>query len=267
MTERTLIVYSTKTGINAQAARVIADTLKTTYNTDVTVVDLQNGPPDITPYQNIIVGGGVKSTSVYDEAVDFLEKNFEDKKVALYFCCEDAENPKAQSTADNTKKVLAKNKSLKPIDVTAFGGCLLKQGKAVMDNLNMNRVRDWAIDLGKKLNFQSLPPNINLLDTVPFENAFQFFTELRKNTGITASSTVEFAAKLQTVPLQSVTFHFQRQDFQRWFKNTIGDEELSKRIDQINLWIHDDEKLREEVSKTVQNRITELTKSSQPISS
>ena len=77
------------------------------------------------------------------------------------------------------------------------------------------------------------PKNLNLLNTVPFENGFQFYTELGKNTGITASSTVEFTEKLQIVPIQSVTFHFQRQDFQRWFKNTIGDEELAKRIDQI----------------------------------
>ena len=77
------------------------------------------------------------------------------------------------------------------------------------------------------------PKNLNLLNTVPFESGFHFYTELGKYTGITACSMVEFAEKLQTVPIQSVTFHFQRQDFQKWFKNTIGDEELAKRIDQI----------------------------------
>jgi hypothetical protein len=102
--------------------------------------------------------------------------------------------------------------------------------------------------------------NLNLLNTVSFENGFHFFTELGKNTGITASSTVEFAEKLQIIPIQSVTFHFQRQDFQKWLKNTIGDEELARRIDQINAWVHE-ENLRKELSKTVQNRITELMKS------
>ena len=158
MTGKTLIAYSTKTGINAAAAHVIADALKTTYNMNVTVTDLRNGPPDITPFQNIIVGGGVKSTSVYNEAVDFLEKDFGGRNVAVYFCCEDEENPKAQSTEDNSKKVLAKNKSLKPIDVAAFGGCMLRQGRPAMDELNMNRVRDWAIELGKKFNTRSQPP-------------------------------------------------------------------------------------------------------------
>jgi len=55
-------------------------------------------------------------------------------------------------------------------------------------------------------------------------------------TGMTASSAVEFAEKLQIIPLESVMFHFQRQDFQKWLKNTVGDEELAKRIDQIKAW-------------------------------
>ena len=258
MIGKTLIVYSTKTGINAEAAHAIADVFKTTYNMDVAVVDLKNGSPDITPFQNIIVGGGVKSTSVYGEAVDFLEKDFGGRNVAVYFCCEDEENPKKQSTEDNTRKALAKNKSLRPVDVAAFGGCMITQGRPVMDELNMNRVRDWAIELGKKFNTQSQP----LLSTVPFEKRFQFYSEPGKKTGIAATSTIEFAEKLRIIPITSVTFHFQRQDFQSWFKNTVGDEELAKRIDHINLWTHDDENLRKELSKTVQNRITELTESS-----
>jgi hypothetical protein len=132
-----------------------------------------------------------------------------------------------------------------------------------MDELNIARVRVWAIELGKKFNTQSESLlNTVILNTVPFEKRFQFYTEPGKNTGIAATSTVEFAEKLRMVPIKSVTFHFQRQDFQSWFKNTVGDEELSRRIDQINLWTHDDENLRKELSKTVKNRIAELAKSS-----
>ncbi len=242
MTGKTLIVFSTISGLNDEVAHIIADTLKTTYNMDVTVADLRKGPLDITPFQNIIVGGGGGRNNVYNEAVDFLEKDFEGRNVALYFLCEGGENPKAESTEANQKKLLAKNKSLKPIDVAAFGGCLISQNRTVMDDLNMARVKEWAIELGKKFNTLSQP--LNLLKAVPFEYDFQFFKEPEKNTGITASSTVEFAEKLQIIPIQSVTFHFQRQDFQRWFKITIGDEELAKRIDQINVWTHDDENLR-----------------------
>ena len=63
---------------------------------------------------------------------------------------------------------------------------------------------------------------LKLLNTVPFESSFHFYTELGKYTRITASSTVEFAEKLQTIHMCSVTFHFQRQDFQKWFKNIMA---------------------------------------------
>lgn len=99
--------------------------------------------------------------------------------------------------------------------------------------------------------------NLNRLNTVPYERGFHFFTELGKYTGITATSTVEFAEKLQKIPIKSVTFHFQRQDFQKWLRNTVGDEELAKRIDQIKAW-SSYENLREELLKTVHTRIAEL---------
>jgi len=258
MTGKTLIVFSTISGLNEEVAHAIADALKTTYNMDATLADLRKGSPDITPFQNIIVGGG-SGNSVYNEAVDFLEKDFEGKNVAFYFCCEGGESPKAENTEAHQKKLMTKNKALKPIAVAGFGGCMISQNRTIMDDLNMGRVREWAIEVGKKLNTPVLP--LNLIITVPFEKSFQFYTALGKNTGITASNTIEFAQKLQIVPIQSVTFHFQRQDFQRWFINVIGDEELAKRIDQINVWTHDDENLRKKLSETVQNRIAESTKS------
>ena len=168
MTGKILIVYSTKSGINEAAAHAIADTLKTTYTMDATVVDLRNGPPDITPFQNIIVGGGVNNTSVYSEAVDFLDKDFGGRNVSVYFCCEDQENPKAESTKDNSRKLLAKNLSLQLVDVAAFGGCMLRQGRAVMDELNMNRVKDWAMELGKK--FKALEP-MTVVEVLPIVEA------------------------------------------------------------------------------------------------
>jgi hypothetical protein len=100
-------------------------------------------------------------------------------------------------------------------------------------------------------------PKQNVLNTVPLENGFRFCIELGKYTGVTATSMVEFAEKLKTVHVQSVTFHFQRQDFQKWFKNTVGDEELAERIGQLKAGSQA-ENLRKELFKTVQNRIAEL---------
>ncbi|HLN89148.1 MAG TPA: hypothetical protein VK253_03695 [Candidatus Binatia bacterium] len=220
MTGKTLIVFSTISGLNDEVAHIIADALRATYDMDVTVADLEKGPPDITPFQNIVVGGGGGKNTVYNEAVDFLGKDFEGKNVALYFLCEGGETPKAESTEGNQKRLLAKNKYLKPVDVAAFGGCMIEQGRLVMDDHNMAKVKEWANELGKKLDALSQPPD--LLKTVPSENVFQFFTELGKNTGIIASNTVEFAEKLQVVPIESVTFHFSVKIFKDGLKQPLA---------------------------------------------
>jgi alpha-amylase len=104
---------------------------------------------------------------------------------------------------------------------------------------------------------QAKPKASDLLRSVSYEKGFHFFTEHGKYTGITACSTVEFAEKLEIVPIESVMFHFQRQDFQKWLRNTIGDEKLAKRIDHIEAW-SSNENLRKELFTTVHNRITEL---------
>jgi hypothetical protein len=86
-----------------------------------------------------------------------LAKDFGDRKVALFFTCEDLETPKEQSTENNAKKALAKNPSLKPIDVAGFGGCVAMENKPGIDNTNVNRVKEWSVELGKKFNAQPLP--------------------------------------------------------------------------------------------------------------
>jgi methionine salvage enolase-phosphatase E1 len=75
------------------------------------------------------------------------------------------------------------------------------------------------------------------------------------------TSLVELAQELQVIPVQSVMFYFQRQDFQKWLKKVVGDEELSKRIDQIKECrsaLSSDENLKKTLSKTVQYRIAKL---------
>jgi len=99
-----------------------------------------------------------------------------------------------------------------------------------------------------------------ILSTVPFQNGFHFYTALGKYIGITANSLSEFAEKLQTIPVESIVFHFQRDDYQKWIQKVLGDEELANRLDQLKQWpaYSSDENLRKELVKTVQKRIREL---------
>ena len=99
----------------------------------------------------------------------------------------------------------------------------------------------------------------NSLRTVSYETGFHFYTGIGKYSGLTATSLSEFADKLQKVPAESAVFHFRRGDFQKWFKDVIGDESLAKKIDQLQGWSDSSaENLRKDIVKAVEIRIVEL---------
>jgi hypothetical protein len=98
---------------------------------------------------------------------------------------------------------------------------------------------------------------IEILKTVPYEKGFHFYTASGCYTGETATSFDAFERKIQVVPEASVTFHLQRGDFQKWITDTLGDTELAKRIDLIELTLPAED-LRKELIAIVQTRITAL---------
>jgi hypothetical protein len=111
------------------------------------------------------------------------------------------------------------------------------------------------------VNHQMAPSKIKRpmqLSSVPFEKGFHFYIELGKYTGITAISLDEFAAKLGIVSVESVTFHFQRRDYQRWLIDVIRNNELAKKIDEIKVTDASGENLRKVLLQTVQENIAGL---------
>jgi len=97
------------------------------------------------------------------------------------------------------------------------------------------------------------PTIVKLLRTVPFESGFHFYTALGNYTGITATNLSEFAAKLKTIPMESITFHFQRNDFQNWIKYTIKDAEIAERINRAK-GAQSTEDLRKEILRILETR-------------
>ena len=95
------------------------------------------------------------------------------------------------------------------------------------------------------------PTSVKPLRTVPFENGFHFYTALGNYTGITAINLSEFAAKLKTIPAESISFHFQRKDFQKWIQYTLEDATLAERISRIK-GEQSAEGLRKEILRTVE---------------
>ena len=98
---------------------------------------------------------------------------------------------------------------------------------------------------------------VEILRTVPYEKGFHFYSALGNFSGETATSVNDFEKKLQVVSADSVNFHLQRGDFQKWIEDTLGDRELAKRVSLVKLTLPV-ENLRKELLAIVQTRITEL---------
>jgi hypothetical protein len=96
-----------------------------------------------------------------------------------------------------------------------------------------------------------------ILKPVPYSQGFHFFMPDGHYTGETALSLCSFLRDLDAIDVESVKFHFDRGDFQKWIKHTLGDEELARHIDGIKENIPED-LLLEKLKKMVQKRISEL---------
>jgi predicted flap endonuclease-1-like 5' DNA nuclease len=89
-------------------------------------------------------------------------------------------------------------------------------------------------------------------------HAFRFATDIGAYTGGAATSLAKFHDHLAGVPLQSIAFHlYPRQpDFQRWVRETLGDEQLAEQLAQIKR--SSGEKLRKTLKTVIGYRLEHL---------
>jgi hypothetical protein len=94
-----------------------------------------------------------------------------------------------------------------------------------------------------------------ILGTVAYERAFYFYDGVGKPNGEFAVSLSDFCSKINVVRPESLAFHLKRRDFQNWISEVVGDIELAKRMDKIQV---KDNALRSTLHAFVSNRIKEL---------
>ena len=149
---RTIVAYVTKGGATGEAANVIANTLSEKSGLEIDVVNLRQQPhPDLTPYRNVVIGGGVRAGKVYKEAVDFVKQDLSGKRVAIFICSGAAGNRLRHDEVLEkyiTKGLAAYN--VKLVSKGAFGGCIKILGITVTDRRDPVKVQAWAEELGKK---------------------------------------------------------------------------------------------------------------------
>ena len=98
-----------------------------------------------------------------------------------------------------------------------------------------------------------------ILATVPYNNAFYFFTDIGQCTDRCSACLADFCNTIRTIDVRSVEFHFKRGDFANWIRGTLGDSELASEISRVGKTIRGEE-LRTALHRTVEARLAKLKK-------
>jgi menaquinone-dependent protoporphyrinogen IX oxidase len=150
---KTLIAYQTKSGATEEYARKIADVLRSKFQLEVDLVDLEKQKMiNCSLYQNFVIGAGVRAGKVYDKALKCLENKFEGKRVAFFVSSGEAGDPKTYESAKAkfVENTLTRYPNINPVGLNAFGGRMKILGKSIFNNIDLSKAEAWAEELGKK---------------------------------------------------------------------------------------------------------------------
>ncbi len=91
------------------------------------------------------------------------------------------------------------------------------------------------------------------------EEAFYFFASIGNYIGESAASLKEFLEKIGSVDTQSLEFHLQREDFEKWVSGTLGDTKLAAQIKDLKNQKLTGENLRTQLCIIIARRHNELS--------
>ena len=139
---KTLIAYATRGGTTEEYAKAIRSVLTDELKMQVDLVNLKKTRnPNLTPYQNIIVGAGIKIFRMHKEGAEFLEKkNYGEKNVGIFLS---SLVPRDEAIKKYVEVILQKNTTLKPIAVEVFGGRMRMFGKTSQDMTDIEKAKEW----------------------------------------------------------------------------------------------------------------------------
>ena len=100
-----------------------------------------------------------------------------------------------------------------------------------------------------------------ILRTLPPDQSFLFFEDIGKYTGRLATNLADFCENMKTIDIKSVTFHFERGDYERWIREILHDAELARKLKRIKK-SNSGEELRKKILQPVRRRLNELNKMS-----
>jgi hypothetical protein len=95
---------------------------------------------------------------------------------------------------------------------------------------------------------------IKALTPVPEEKSFQFYASVDKSLGLTARTLAEFCRLAKQVSYDSLEFHLDRGDFEKWLKEVQSDPVTAEEVDHLKESGLKGESLRKELWKILDTK-------------
>lgn len=147
---KTLIAYATRGGTTEDYAKAIGSVLTDEFKMQAEVVNLKRDHnPDLTQYQNVIVGAGIKIFKMHKEGAEFLEEtDFGDRKVVIFLS---SLMPRDEAIKKYIDVIIQKNTKLKPLAVEVLGGRMKILGRTIEDKTDIEKAKEWIRKIAEQL--------------------------------------------------------------------------------------------------------------------
>lgn len=153
MTNKTLVAYFTKGGASEQYAKVIGETLKANGLT-VEIQNLASNIPDVTAYDTIVLGTGVRMFTVYRRWRKILkQKGLGDKRLFIFLSSGTAiEEP--EKAVEKFLQPLMNKYGLKPASMVSFPGKIPEKWAKLdgeKETMKPEKANEWALKIASKV--------------------------------------------------------------------------------------------------------------------
>ena len=153
MTNKTLVAYFTKGGATEEYAKVIAETL-TASGLAVELRNLASDIPDVTVYDIVVLGTGVRMFTVYRRWRKVLkQKTLHNKRLFIFLASGTAiEEP--EKAVEKFLQPLINKYDLKPESLVSFPGKIPEKWAKLdgqKDTLKPEKAKEWAHQIARML--------------------------------------------------------------------------------------------------------------------
>lgn len=153
MTNKTLVAYFTKGGATEEYAKVIAETL-TASGLAVEIRNLASDIPDVTGYDTIVLGTGVRMFTVYRRWRKVLkQKALRDKRLFVFLSSGTAiEEP--DKAVEKFLQPLMNKYGLNPAALVSFPGKIPEKWAKLdgqKETMNPEKAREWALKITSQI--------------------------------------------------------------------------------------------------------------------